>query len=114
VPPRAADISGSPGPPVRGPLPVWVVTLAALLLPGSGQLLNGDPMRGIIIQFFMLFLALVTYKVTGPEISIFGRFAGGILVWVVSVLDAHAIATRRRRAFGLGRSGAGATGGSAP
>jgi hypothetical protein len=114
MPSRAADAAGAASRPVRRPLPVWVVTLAALLLPGSGQLLNGDPMRGIIIQFFMLFLALVSYKVTGPEISIFGRFAGGILVWVVSVLDAHAIATRRRRAFGLRRSEAGATGESTP
>ena len=109
---RAASAASQAAPPARRPLPVWVVTLAALLLPGSGQLLNGDPMRGIIIQFFMLFLALVSYKVTGPEISIFGRFAGGILVWVVSVLDAHAIATRRLRAFDLGRSGRPATGGS--
>jgi hypothetical protein len=83
----------------RKPLPSWVVTAVAFVLPGAGQMLNGDPMRGIIVQSFMMFLALVTYKVTGPEISIFGRFAGGIFVYVLSVLDAHAIAIRRSRAY---------------
>jgi TM2 domain-containing membrane protein YozV len=83
----------------RKPLPPWLVTAVAFVLPGAGQMLNGDPMRGIIVQSFMMFLALVTYRVTTPEISIFGRFAGGIFVYVVSVLDAHAIANRRAKAY---------------
>ncbi|HUR93969.1 MAG TPA: hypothetical protein VMY76_05270 [Gemmatimonadales bacterium] len=83
----------------RKPLPPWAVTAVAFVLPGAGQMLNGDPMRGIIVQSFMMFLALITYKVTGPDISVFGRFAGGILIYVLSVLDAHAIALRRSRAY---------------
>ncbi|MEP7175378.1 MAG: hypothetical protein ABI860_02420 [Gemmatimonadales bacterium] len=96
----------------RRPLPSWVVTAAAFMLPGAGQMLNGDPMRGIVVQSFMMFLALITYKVTGPEISIFGRFAGGIFVYVLSVLDAHTIARRRSRAYD--RLLAAATPGGAP
>jgi len=90
------------------------VTAAALVLPGSGQLLNGDRIRGIIMQFFLMLFAFISYKLTGPEISFFGRFAGGFLVYVLSVLDAHAVSTRRWRAFHRGLTGAARAGGSAP
>ena len=57
-------------------------------------------MRGTIMQFFMMFLALVTYEVTAPSISLsFGRFAGGFLVYVVSVIDANSVAKRRLCAY---------------
>jgi hypothetical protein len=84
---------------VREPLPVWLVTVAAMVLPGSGQLLNGMAQRGIIMQFFMMFMALATYMVTGPEISMIGRFAGGAFIYVVSVLDAYQIGRRRTSAY---------------
>jgi hypothetical protein len=78
---------------------VWVVTVAALFLPGSGQVLNGDPMRGVMMQFFMMFLAYISWKVTGPDISIIGRIAGGGFIYVISVLDAHGVAKRRNQAW---------------
>jgi hypothetical protein len=81
------------------PLPVPLVTVVALVLPGAGQMLNGEAMRGTIMQFFMMFLALVTYEVTAPSISFMGRFAGGFLVYVVSVIDANSVAKRRLFAY---------------
>lgn len=86
------------GPPKR-PLSPTLVIAAALVLPGAGQMLNGDPIRGITMQFFMMFLAYVTYMVTGPEISLLGRIAGGVFIYLVSVLDARAIAIKRMRAY---------------
>lgn len=83
----------------KRPLHPKLVTAAALFLPGSGQMLNGDPIRGITMQFFMMFLAYITYQVTGPEISLLGRIAGGVFVYLVSVLDARAVAIRRSRAY---------------
>lgn len=83
----------------KRPLPPKLVMAAALFLPGSGQMLNGDPIRGITMQFFMMFLAYITYQVTGPEISLLGRIAGGVFVYLVSVLDARAVALRRTRAY---------------
>lgn len=88
-----------PSPPARKPYPVWLVTAVALVLPGAGQVLNGDPIRGITMQFFIMFLAFITYMVTNPDISMFGRFAGGIFVYLFSVLDANAIAKKRARAW---------------
>jgi hypothetical protein len=84
---------------VRKPYPVWLVTTAAFVLPGSGQLLNGNPIRGITMQFFMLFLGFITYQVTDPSISLIGRFSGGIFVYVFSVIDANSIARRRSAAW---------------
>jgi TM2 domain-containing membrane protein YozV len=91
--------SGVPEATAKRPLPPKLVIAAALFLPGAGQMLNGDPIRGITMQFFMMFLAYITYQVTGPEISLLGRIAGGVFVYVVSVLDARAIAIKRMRAW---------------
>ncbi len=85
--------------PLKKPYSVNLVTVAAMLLPGSGQMLNGDPVRGITMQFFMMLMAFITYQVTGPEISFVGRIAGGVLVYLVSVLDARGVAVRRMRAW---------------
>jgi hypothetical protein len=78
---------------------VRFVTVMAFVLPGSGQVFNGAPTRGVIMQFGMIFGAYITYMLTTPEISPVGRMAGGLLVWVFSIVDAHGIATRRAHAW---------------
>jgi hypothetical protein len=85
---------------VSKPWPVAAVTGAALVLPGVGQILNGNATRGTVMQFFMMALALATYLATGPEISMVGRFSGGVFIYVISVLDAYQIARRRSAAYG--------------
>jgi hypothetical protein len=89
----------APQSPPRKPYSVRVVTVAAFLLPGSGQMLNGDAVRGIVMQFFMLLLAFITYQLSGPDISFIGRISGGLLVYVFSVVDANNVAKRRNRAW---------------
>jgi hypothetical protein len=84
---------------LKKPRPVWFVTLLAFVLPGSGQWLNGAPIRGLIMQFSMLLGAYLTYQLTTPEISLIGRLAGGLLVWVFSIVDANGIAKRRVQAW---------------
>jgi hypothetical protein len=84
---------------LKKPRPVWFVTLMAFVLPGSGQMFNGAPARGIIMQFGMVFGGYVSYQLTTPEISPIGRLAGGLLVWVFSIVDANGIANRRVRAW---------------
>ena len=84
---------------LKKPRPVWFVTLMAFVLPGSGQMFNGAPARGVIMQFGMVFGGYVTYQITTPDISPFGRLAGGLLVWVFSIVDANGIAKRRVNAW---------------
>jgi len=96
---RAAEARDAKGAQPRKPYPIWVVTAIAFVLPGGGQVLNADPIRGIIMQFFMMLLAFITYMVTSPDISYFGRFAGGFLIYIISVLDAYSIAKKRSRAW---------------
>jgi hypothetical protein len=84
---------------LKKPRPVWFVTLMAFVLPGSGQWLNGAPIRGMIMQFSMVLGAYLTYQLTTPEISPVGRLAGGLLIWVFSIVDANGIAKRRVQAW---------------
>ena len=84
---------------LKKPRSVRFVTVMAFVLPGSGQVFNGAPTRGVIMQFGMVFGAFITYMLTTPDISPLGRMAGGLLVWVFSIVDAHGIATRRVHAW---------------
>lgn len=85
--------------PLKKPRPVWFVTLMAFVLPGSGQVFNGAPARGVIFQFGMVLGAFITYQLTTPDISPLGRMAGGLLVYVFSVVDANGIAKLRVKAW---------------
>ena len=89
----------APKGPLKKPRPVWFVTLMAFVLPGSGQVFNGAPARGVIMQFGMVFGAFITYQLTTPEISPIGRMAGGLLVYVFSIVDANGIAKLRVKAW---------------
>ena len=84
---------------LKQPRPVWFVTLMAFVLPGSGQVFNGAPARGVIMQFGIVFAAFISYQLTTPEISPIGRMAGGLAVWVFSIVDANGIAKRRVSAW---------------
>ena len=42
--------------------------------------------------FFTVLLGWVTWHLTGAEHSVIGRYAGGIFVYGVSVLDAYKLA----------------------
>ena len=81
------------------PRPVWFVTLMAFVLPGSGQVFNGAPARGVIFQFGIVLGAFISYELTTPDISPLGRMAGGLLVYVFSIVDANGIAKLRVKAW---------------
>lgn len=73
----------------RPPLPPLAVLAVAIVLPGVGQVLNGSSSRGLMMLFFMLMLGVITYNLAGPGISLVGKFAGGIFVYAISVVDAY-------------------------
>jgi hypothetical protein len=77
------------GAPEKPPLHPYLVLAVAILLPGVGQVLNGTPARGLMFDFFTLLLGWVTFHLTTPDQSFVGRYAGGLLVYAISVLDAY-------------------------
>lgn len=68
---------------------------SAIVLPGSGQVINRTPMRGLVFVFYMLLLGAITYQLTTPDHSFLGRYAGGLFVYAISVVDAYTWAARR-------------------
>lgn len=85
--------------PARPPLRPELVLLIAILLPGVGQVLNNTPSRGLMMLFFMLMLGVITFNLAGPGISIVGKFAGGIFIYALSVMDAYYWARYRWERF---------------
>ncbi len=79
-------------------LPRWLIILAALIIPGSGYVLTGRPYRALTLLFFMGFFAVITFHLTGENISPIGRLSGGFAVWALSVMEL--MGNKRRRATG--------------
>lgn len=73
----------------RQPINPYLVLASALILPGTGQVLNRQPVRGLMFLFFILLLGGYTLKTAAPEVSIIGKLAGGIFVYAMSIYDAY-------------------------
>jgi hypothetical protein len=72
-----------------------VVLAAAIVLPGTGHVLAGFPLRGLVFAFYTALLGVVTWQLTTPDHSLVGRLAGGLFVYAISVVDAYTWAARR-------------------
>lgn len=66
-----------------------LVLAAAIVLPGTGQVLNREPTRGLMFLFFILLLGAFTLKTAAPDVSLVGRLSGGIFVWAMAAYDAY-------------------------
>jgi hypothetical protein len=73
----------------RPPINPHLVLASAIVLPGSGQVLNREPVRGLIFVFFIILLGAYTLKTAAPEVSLVGKFAGGLFVWAMAIFDAY-------------------------
>ena len=73
----------------------YLVLLAATVLPGSGQVINRQPLRGLTFVFFILLLGGFTLKTAAPEVSVVGKLAGGLFVWALAMIDAYKTARIR-------------------
>lgn len=80
---------GDRGTTVKPPLHPYLVLLIAIFLPGVGQVVNNTPQRGFMFLFFILSLGWVTSHLASPEASFVGRYAGGFLIYAISVMDAY-------------------------
>ncbi len=100
------DQRQSAAPPARKPLhPYWVM-LIAILAPGSGHWAAGNIQRGMMFAWFMFVLGWISWRLTTPEISLVGRLAGGLFIYMISILDAYRLARLRWAEFHRGPSNA--------
>ena len=74
---------------LKQPANPFLVLASALLLPGTGQVMNREPVRGLMFLFFILLLGAFTLKTASPEVSIIGKLSGGIFVYAMAVFDAY-------------------------
>lgn len=81
---------------MKRPLNPYLVLTVALVLPGMGQVLNRQPVRGLVFVFFALLLGAFTLKTAAPEVSFVGKMAGGLFVWAMAALDAYKTARIRQ------------------
>lgn len=75
--------------PATKPLHPYIVLLVAILLPGMGQVLNHTPGRGLLMVFFILLLGMITFHLTTPDQSFIGRYAGGLFIYAIAIMDAY-------------------------
>lgn len=74
-----------------------MATAAAIVVPGSGHVLLGRPMRGLLLLFWMIVFAAITYQLAPANVSRIGRFSGGFAVWAISVVEVARLAALRAR-----------------
>ncbi|RWB08117.1 MAG: hypothetical protein EOQ39_10585 [Mesorhizobium sp.] len=80
---------------ITAPTNPYLVLGAAIVLPGSGHVILGVPVRGLQFLFFMVILAWATAKIAPSDASFVGRHAGGFLIYALSILDAYKLARIR-------------------
>jgi hypothetical protein len=73
----------------KPPFHPYVVLAVAAVLPGVGQVINNQPNRGLLFLFTMIALGYVTFHLSTPEISVVGRYAGGLFIYALSLMDAY-------------------------
>lgn len=81
------------------PLAPALVLTVALVLPGMGQVLNREPLRGLVFAFFALLLGAFTLVTADPGVSWVGKLSGGLFVHALAVLDAYKGARLRAERF---------------
>jgi hypothetical protein len=77
------------------PISPYAVLALAIVLPGSGQVLNGTPQRGLVFLFFIIMLGWVSMNVMPAHATFIGRSIGGVFIYGLSVIDAYRCARIR-------------------
>ena len=87
---------------MKPPAPPLVLAVA-LVLPGMGQVLNREPLRGLTFAFFALLLGAFTLVTADPDVSWVGKLSGGLFVHALAALDAYKRARIRSEVTTAGR-----------
>ncbi|MBL9049346.1 MAG: hypothetical protein JNK19_04455 [Tabrizicola sp.] len=80
---------------MKPPLNPYLVLAVAVCLPGMGQVLNRQPVRGLIFVCFAVLLGGFTLKTAAPDVSFVGKLSGALFVWAMAVFDAYKLARIR-------------------
>lgn len=80
---------------MKAPPNPYLVLAVATVLPGVGQVMNRQPLRGLIFVFFIVLLGAFTLKTADPSVSFVGKMAGGLFVWAMAIYDAYKTARIR-------------------
>ena len=83
----------------------YLVLAVAILLPGCGQVLNRQPLRGLMFLFFAILLGAITMITATPQASLAGHLAGGLFVYALSLPDAYRTARLRRAIWTKAQTG---------
>ncbi len=81
---------------MKPPVHPYIVLATALILPGVGQVLNRQPLRGLVFVCFAVLLGGFTLKTAAPDVSFVGKLSGALFVWAMAVLDAYKTARIRK------------------
>jgi hypothetical protein len=74
------------------PMHPYAILALSILLPGSGHVFSGVPARGLQFLFFIIIIGWATSKIAPENASFIGRYAGGVFIYALSILDAYKIA----------------------
>ena len=85
---------------MKPPLNPRIVLAVAIILPGMGQVLNRQPVRGLIFVCFVILLGGFTLKTASPDVSFVGKLSGGLFVWAMAIFDAYKTARIRAAVWG--------------
>ena len=85
----------------KAPPQPYLVLAIATLLPGMGQVMNRQPLRGLMFVFFAVLLGAFTLKTAAPDVSFVGKTAGALFVWAIAMMDAYRTARLRRAIWAL-------------
>ena len=65
----------------------YAIIIAAMIIPGLGHVIIGKTKRGLIYLFWVILFGLITLQFAAKNASFIGRNAGGIAIWVLSILE---------------------------
>ncbi|HKK95953.1 MAG TPA: DUF6677 family protein [Anaerovoracaceae bacterium] len=61
--------------------------LLAIIIPGSGHVILKRETRGLMMVFWMFAMGYITYHLTDSSTSFIGRYSGGLLIHILSVVE---------------------------
>ncbi|PLX34185.1 MAG: hypothetical protein C0604_02155 [Clostridiales bacterium] len=65
----------------------WFILFSAIIVPGSGHVMCGKPVRGLVYVFWILSMGYISWMITDLSVNFVLRSTGGLLVWIASVAE---------------------------